>query len=1104
MNIATLEIEFLAEISRLRQDMNEVRNMTTQTQNVVAGASDAMASALKGIAVGLSVGAFVSWMRSASDAADSMKAFSQKTGVAVEDVAGLSLAFQQGGVDSDKLLSAIAKMSKQIAEGGEGFRNLGVETRNADGSLRNAKDVIYDVADATAAMGDGAKKTAMLQEIFGKSASDLIPTLNEGSEGLRGMADMAEKLGLAMSGKTADEADKFNDTMELIGESSKGISRQVMAELLPTLNSLAGAMLDGATSGDVLKNTAMAIAVVLKALYTVFSVVSEYLTQFGKNLGAVAAMIGAALKGDFAGAMTIAKERAKDMTDDVSARAKSLGNVWTNTGGETVAALAAVNAKSKESTVQTKEQKEAVDAAAKVYSSYTEKLTATRNELQGQISSGEKLTGTQKVLNELTSNNTAEVKKLTEAARQHLIVEAKKNVELEKSAIALEESRKAAEKLRGEIDKKNETLDSEIQKQLESNAKLRDGEAASIALEVAKLREAAATAEKNAITAQEANQDASIIEGYKQQADKLRELADLKSDGVHLKIAQDSAAEWKKTTDSIQNGLTDSLMRGFENGKNLGDSFLDGLKAQFKALVLQPTIQAIMSPVAGAMGGLFGGGATGSAAGGGGIMGGIMNAVSMGKAAYSFLNGGMLTSLSNGIVSLGAKLGSTLMQDFGGSMVGGASPFATSGTAGMLGQYAGKAIPIVGGYMLGSGLNSAISGEYSVSKGMGTAQNVVTAVASIFGGPIGGAIGGVIGGVVNRAFGMGPKKIRESGIEGTIGSGGVDAQTYADWKKKGGWLRKSKYGTDYGDLDDATAQALDDGASAIYSQTAVWAEALGLPSEKLAGVTASFKVQLGEDAEANQAAISKVFEDYQGSMVAKFGNALALYSRAGESLVDTMGRLAVLQTFSESINEFGGVFSRIAGLSIDAREQLIGFAGGIDALIGKTQTFVDAYYSDSEKAGLQSKQIAAALTDLGLDPTAFKTLGDYRAVVESQGLATEDSRAMLAALLDIAPAFANVAAYLTANDVSLGEAAAQAPQTALLESLFTQSQIDSAEMVDQQMLANDNLSAIEYAVRTGNQSIVDALAASGGVVTEAISRAISSSVASASRAVVAA
>jgi hypothetical protein len=87
--------------------------------------------------------------------------------------------------------------------------------------------------------------------------------LNEGSAGMKAMADMAEKLGLVISQDTANAADEFNDTVELLGMSTQGMARQVMAELMPTMKNLAGAFLDNVTSGDKMAKGAEIIATAL-------------------------------------------------------------------------------------------------------------------------------------------------------------------------------------------------------------------------------------------------------------------------------------------------------------------------------------------------------------------------------------------------------------------------------------------------------------------------------------------------------------------------------------------------------------------------------------------------------------------------------------------------------------------------------------------------------------------------------------------------------------------------------------------------------------------------------------------------------------------------
>ncbi len=1101
MKLATLELELLANIARLRKDMDEAKGVVDKATKAISASVNAAMGVLGALGIGLSVAAFSAWVKSAIDAGDAMKAFSQKTGVAVKDVAGLQLAFQQGGVEGDRLQSAIAKMSKSMAESSESFQRLGVETRNADGSLRDAKSVLYDVADATAKMKDGTEKVVALQAIFGKSAADLIPTLNDGSEGLRAMAEMAERLGLAMSAETADAADRFNDTTELLGMGLQGVSRQVAAELLPTLTNLTGVMLETASNGQTVNAVAGAISGTLKTLFSVGVGVSEVFSTLGKTLGAAGAALVSMMNGDFASAKVIMSEWKQEVSTDWQESGAKIQKVWSEATDTTVAAMAEMNSAANETTA-------GISKTTKAYDQLSQKLMQRNAQLKSELDQNAKLTASQKILIDLTNKSTAAYKSLTDVERAELIEKARQNVALEKEALARAEARKQKEaeekalvKLIEKTREGNRSLDEQIAAQRAANDSARMGVEASAALEIAKLREAAATAQKNAITATEQQHNKELAAQYQAQADKLRELADLKEQGIHIQSAKDAAEEWKKTTDSIQNGLTDSLMRGFESGKSFSESFRDGLVAQFKALVLQPTIQAIMGPVSGAMGNVMGSLLGGQ--GGQGSLGGMSSLASLFKVGGTFgATGSLAGGIGGGISSFGGMVGSSTMQQFGGGMTAG---YGNGSVASGLGAKAGSAVPWVAG--VGGGLlaGRAISGEYSVGNTIGgnknTAVVVGTAIGSIWG-PIGAALGGAIGGFFNRAFGMGEKKIKESGIQGTISGGAATGQTYANWKQKGGWFRSDKSGVNYADIQEDMAQAMDAGSKAVLSQVEVWAQVLKLPGEKLASVTSSFKIALGEDEAANQEAVAKVFIDYQNALAARYGTVLKQFQKAGESFSDTMSRLAGLQQFSAAFNEFGGVFSRIASLSVDAREQLIGFAGGIDALIGKTQSFVDAYYSDSEKAGLQSKQVAGALKELGFDTSALQNRDQYRALVERQEVETEAGRKIFNALLDIAPVFASLTGYLGQNNLTLDQSAAQAPQTALLQSLFDESKLNAADMVDQQVLANDNLMSIEDAVRSGNRSIIDAVMSSGGFVSDAIVRAISSSAAPASRAVV--
>src|SRR5574340_792409 len=170
--------------------------------------------------------------------------------------------------------------------------------------------------------------------------------------------------------------------------------------------------------------------------------------------------------------------------------------------------------------------------------------------------------------------------------------------------LAMEEAGKERDKFLATQQKALDTLDEQISKQQAANIELAGGTQALGAHEQAVISDQIAVLARRRDMEIAADVDSRLAGIYHDQIDKLQRLGQLKDEGVHLKMAQEAAVEWKKTTDSIENGLTDALMRAFEAGKGFWQAFRDTLVSAFKTLVLKPTIQFLLSPVTGAIGSL--------------------------------------------------------------------------------------------------------------------------------------------------------------------------------------------------------------------------------------------------------------------------------------------------------------------------------------------------------------------------------------------------------------------------------------------------------------------------------------------------------------------
>jgi len=186
-------------------------------------------------------------VKGAIDNADHMDEMAQSAGVSVEALTRLGYAAKFSGLDAESLATGLRKLSQNmlaVAQGATGpaataFSALGISVQNANGTLRGSDEVLTDVADKFARMEDGAQKTALAVQLFGKSGADLLPFLNEGKDGIAALTAEADRLGITISGSTASAAGQFNDTLDRLRGTFDGFINRIMAGALPSLNALA-------------------------------------------------------------------------------------------------------------------------------------------------------------------------------------------------------------------------------------------------------------------------------------------------------------------------------------------------------------------------------------------------------------------------------------------------------------------------------------------------------------------------------------------------------------------------------------------------------------------------------------------------------------------------------------------------------------------------------------------------------------------------------------------------------------------------------------------------------------------------------------------------
>jgi len=226
----------------------------------------AFASTAKKLAVGLGAAAiakqFSEGIKGMIDKADELGKAAQKFGVPVEALSALKYAADLADVSFESLGKGLGKLSKAMLDGlvnpgseaAKTFKALGVSVNDGTGKLRATEDVFGDIAEKFSKLEDGAGKTALAIRVFGKGGAELIPLLNEGRDGIKKLTDEAATLGIVISGKTANGAQEFNDTLKRISTISQAFYLQAAEQLLPVLQRLADMFLESKKNGTVLKD----------------------------------------------------------------------------------------------------------------------------------------------------------------------------------------------------------------------------------------------------------------------------------------------------------------------------------------------------------------------------------------------------------------------------------------------------------------------------------------------------------------------------------------------------------------------------------------------------------------------------------------------------------------------------------------------------------------------------------------------------------------------------------------------------------------------------------------------------------------------------------
>jgi len=786
-----------------------------------------------------------------------------------------------------------------------------------------------------------------------------------------------------LDGAISQLGDSWDSTMRAISNAGAGGAAQdVVAGLsgaLANLESILNAVSDAADKQNEKLSAASAIQAVLTTAFEAFGVIGinvvYVFTQIGKEIIGIGKQAQAVASLDFAKARAIGEQmkvEAKRDREEVDRQSAAILGAVENAKKAIAPKAAPRNDALAQFRIQREAERES-EAAGRQREAQYRREAAALAELAGLSAS---FAEDWRLLSSLYAKGAISLDQLTKAqadllAKQPAMKAAAEQELAAQKALAKfqEDYSKGLEATSGIYAKRVQDAQEEATRNEELARTYGMAKSAIEQLELARLEEQLAQRSTLGLTLTE-------IETLEQLIDAKKRNAAAVSAMEQVDASKKAAEEWKRAADSIEQSLTDALLRGFESGNGFGKNLVETLKNMFGTLVLRPIISPMLNPLAAGLTNTLGlGGAAGAATGAAGGAG-------------------------LGIGSMLAGIGSGAMQTAGAFLTG------------------------------QIGFGSTLSAG-AAAIGTGSMAGITAGLSSVVGvlGPIALGIGAAV-----KAFGRGPKEYNgNSSIEGSFDADGLDAAQFAEWKKKGGWFSSSKSGRDRFDLSGEMSASLTSAYDAIKTSSADFAEVLGLNADSIATRSQAIKIALGKDEAANQAAIAEFFAGVANTVAAELLPEIGKFQVQGEQASATLQRLAVNFSAVDQILVAMGTSSEVAfravgAASIEARERLLAFAGGVDALASATTFFNDNFLTEAERVAIIQKPLQEGLAALGF--ASLTTADQYKEAVQglvsSGALATEQGAKQYAGLLALGPQFKTVSDYLK----SVGDAAAETARLA--------------------------------------------------------------------------
>lgn len=257
---ANIDIALSANTSKLSRGLSlGISKITSFSASVRAaangmaplgGAFGKMLGPLTAMAAGfLSVNKAISAFNESRERLDAFAKTMDKLGLSADELTAVTHAAAGAGVGMEELEAALFRLQRAGVEAVNGnaklndaFDQLGINVQEFASS--SADEKLAMIADGMSKIESPAIRAALASAIFGKSAADLLPLLNQGGDSIRNASERAKELRGSLSDFDLSAVEAMNDSISEVGISMSSITDKLVASMAPTIKTIADMLTD--------------------------------------------------------------------------------------------------------------------------------------------------------------------------------------------------------------------------------------------------------------------------------------------------------------------------------------------------------------------------------------------------------------------------------------------------------------------------------------------------------------------------------------------------------------------------------------------------------------------------------------------------------------------------------------------------------------------------------------------------------------------------------------------------------------------------------------------------------------------------------------------